>query len=274
MLRISASTSFFIVQVAATPLVAEPESVVRELDKAYGDRPWQMLDVYRPASMTSDTPALVFFFGGGWKSGDKSDLKGIGESFASEGIIFVAPNYRLGSQAVFPGFIRDAAKALAYVHSDLATESVADRPVYVGGWSAGAYNAAMVALNQTYLSDEGMSSDLLGGVIGLAGPYAGGLCSGVRCPDVFPDNQKETWRAADYVDETDPPLLLIAGEIDRFVEPYHHKQLAAAASMVGVDASVVEIPERGHSALLYLLATDGSEVRDAILSFISTNRQQ
>jgi hypothetical protein len=50
--------------------------------------------------------------------------------------------------------------------------SAQTRPVlFVMGHSAGAYNAAMVALDARWLQAEGMKPSQLAGWIGLAGPY-------------------------------------------------------------------------------------------------------
>ena len=40
------------------------------------------------------------------------------------------------------------------------------------GHSAGAYNAAMLALDPVYLKSAAISPEVLAGVVGFAGPYA------------------------------------------------------------------------------------------------------
>lgn len=69
------------------------------------------LNVWTPeASSTADLPVLVYFYGGGFVTGDGSEPRYDGASMAEEGIVVVTMNYRLG---VF-GFM---------AHPELTTES-------------------------------------------------------------------------------------------------------------------------------------------------------
>ncbi|MFL6697449.1 MAG: alpha/beta hydrolase, partial [Vitreoscilla sp.] len=71
----------------------------------------------------------------------------------------------------YPDFLRDCALAVAH-GLEHAREFGADpRRVFLYGHSAGAYNAAMVALDPRWLRATGHSPDELAGWVGLAGPY-------------------------------------------------------------------------------------------------------
>ena len=127
MSRNFAFTVFAFLLLAIVPAQADDSGFSADLDIPYGELPWQNLDVYRPSYADSNTPVLVFFFGGGWTSGDKGNLQLVGQSFASQGITFVAPNYRLGSDAIFPGFVEDTAQAIAYVLQCISVKSQISR---------------------------------------------------------------------------------------------------------------------------------------------------
>src|SRR5215212_5863711 len=58
-----------------------------ERDIAYGDRPRQMLDLYRPDSGIDTAPLIVYFYGSGWTDGSKSLYRFVAQPFASRGFI-------------------------------------------------------------------------------------------------------------------------------------------------------------------------------------------
>src|SRR4051812_45047185 len=86
----------------------------RHADIAYGKLPRQWLDVYSPAE-AHDRPIIVFWYGGSWESGAKSNYRFVGATLAQSGYVAVLPDYRLYPEARFPAFVDDAAAALAWV---------------------------------------------------------------------------------------------------------------------------------------------------------------
>jgi carboxylesterase type B len=55
------------------------------------------LNVWTPAKSNRERlPVLVYFYGGGFVSGDSSEPRYDGESMATKGIVVVTVNYRLG----------------------------------------------------------------------------------------------------------------------------------------------------------------------------------
>jgi len=243
------------------------QTVIR--DVAYGDLARQKLDIYMPPTLTADTPVLVFFYGGGWQTGDKGSLGSLGKSFAEAGVIFVAPDYRIHPDAVFPNFIQDSARAVAHAWSEIRTDSGRARPVFVGGWSAGAYNAALIALDHLYLAAFDMPNSAVNGLIGLAGPYEGGMCAGARCEDVFPEKDRAHWSIRNHFDRDDPPALLIVGEKDEYVPILHLEGMVMAARAAGVPVATLEVPDTYHRKVLQLLADRDSDVRMTVEAFIA-----
>lgn len=116
-------------------------------DIPYGGIERQKLDLYLPPGESDDAPVLVFFYGGGWERGAKEDLKATAESLAAAGMIVAVPDYRLYPDAVFPQFVEDCALAVARVRA-LVGDLGGRHALFVGGHSAGAYNAAMLAADE------------------------------------------------------------------------------------------------------------------------------
>lgn len=138
-------------------------------DLPYGDDPRQKMDVYAPAQ-AANLPVLVFFYGGGWDSGDRTVYGWAAQALAARGFVVFVPDYRLVPQVHFPAFIQDAAEATARA-GDLATTYGGD-PARLGviGHSAGAHLAMMIALDRRYMAAVDLPT-LIKAAAGLAGPY-------------------------------------------------------------------------------------------------------
>src|SRR4051794_16714935 len=137
---------------------------------SYGETQRQRLDVYLPAVPDASRAVVVFFYGGNWNSGDRADYRFVGEALSSRGFVTVLPDYRLYPDVRFPDFLDDCAHAVRWAFAHAAEFGGDAQQLFVAGHSAGAYNAAMLALNAEYLERDGPAPRLRGW-IGLAGPY-------------------------------------------------------------------------------------------------------
>lgn len=204
-------------------LVAQTPGPVQH-DISYGPLPRHTLDIYSPKVMQADTPVLVFYHGGSWQYGSKDDYKFLGSAFAARGIQTVVVNYRLHPDVIFPAFVEDGAKALAYTQKSIAK----GRPVFIAGHSAGAHIAAMIALDPAFLAAEGTNvCDAAKGVIGIAGPYDFTPVEPVF-KRIFPTEILPSTKPINYVANKAPPMLLLHGTKDTTVDPKRSEQLAAA----------------------------------------------
>lgn len=144
---------------------------------AYGPLPEQRFDVYVPgtsldeADKATGAPLVIFLYGGSWSMGSRREYRFAGEALAARGFIVMVPDYRLFPEVRYPDFLRDCAQAVGY-GLEHARELGADpRRVFLFGHSAGAYDAAMLALDPRWLRAVGHSPDELAAWVGLAGPY-------------------------------------------------------------------------------------------------------
>src|SRR5262245_1487022 len=97
----------------------------RTTDIAYGSDKRPKLDVYVPEAPSAAQvaqsatrplrPVVVFWYGGSWQDGSKSEYRFVGAALAERGFIAVLPDYRLYPKVKFPAFVDDAAKAVAWV---------------------------------------------------------------------------------------------------------------------------------------------------------------
>src|SRR5579864_5098554 len=64
-------------------------------NQPYGALARQTLDIYTPASTDRRIPIIIFFYGGNWQTGTRSDYLFLGQALATRGFIVVIPDYRL-----------------------------------------------------------------------------------------------------------------------------------------------------------------------------------
>lgn len=219
---------------ACSPVTAlnalSPGSGLRsDVGLAYGPHGRHKLDIYRPVQPRANAPVVVFFYGGNWKSGERDDYAFVGRALASRGIVAVIPDYRLYPDVHYPDFLDDSAQAVAWTLEHIGAHGGDPARVFLMGHSAGAYNAAMVALDGTYLGKFGASARKLRGWIGLAGPYNFLPIENPTTKLVFdfpgtpPDSQPVRHTGPDA-----PPALLIAARTDTLVDPSRNTGAMAA----------------------------------------------
>ncbi|MEP6876078.1 MAG: alpha/beta hydrolase [Burkholderiales bacterium] len=139
----------------------------------YGPLSRQRLDIYTPTATppAGGWPMVVFFYGGSWNTGERGEYAFVATSLAAHGVLTLVADYRLYPEVRYPDFLSDSALALAFGLTQGARLGANPKRVFVMGHSAGAYNAAMLALDPRWLAATGHTPDELAGWIGLAGPY-------------------------------------------------------------------------------------------------------
>jgi acetyl esterase/lipase len=224
-------------------------------DRAYGPLPRQKLDVYMPRHGADDAAVVVFFYGGGWNKGSKSRYLFVGQSLASAGFILVVPDYRVYPDVVFPDFVVDAANAVAFARETLRKPDGTPRRIFLAGHSAGAHIAALLNLDERYLASAGVPKAAVSGLVGLSGPYDFLPLEEDIYKAIFPEPIRTASQPINFVDGSEPPMLLITGDADTTVRPGNTTRLAAAIDARGGGVSVKIYPGVGHIGTVAALAT-------------------
>jgi acetyl esterase/lipase len=224
----------------------------------YGHGPRQSLDIWVPDHAKADDrlPVIVFFYGGGWDSGDRESYGFAGRALASQGFVVVIPDYRLVPKAHWPDFLQDSAAAVAWTQEHIATLGGDPGRIALMGHSAGAYNAAMLALDPQWLRGAGSDPAVIRGVAGLAGPYdflpmekggsADKAMGKIRPP--------ERTQPIGFARGDAPPMWLATGDEDDTVRPRNSQNLAAAIEKAGGAAVLRIYPDMGHTGIVMALA--------------------
>lgn len=120
--------------------------------------------IFDPAGHTASdqSPAVVFFFGGGWKGGTPGQFLPHCLHLAERGMVAITVDYRVSSrQKVFPqDCVRDAKAAIRWVRTNAKRLGVDPDRIAAGGGSAGGHLAAATALLPGFDGDDnaGVSS--------------------------------------------------------------------------------------------------------------------
>jgi acetyl esterase/lipase len=175
---------------------------------------------------------------------------------AACGFAVAIPDYRIFPEARFPDFLHDTAAAVAWLADHGEGLGLDAKRVALIGHSAGAYNAAMVALDPRYLEIAGTSPAVIAGVAGLAGPYAFNPIVYAETREIFATASDEPQRAqpVHQVRRHAPPMLLAHGTIDQRVLPLNSLRLADALRDAGNEATARLYRRQGHVGILLALA--------------------
>ncbi len=220
---------------------------------SYGSDVRQRLDIYAPRTAgTGGRPVVVFFYGGSWNSGTRSGYAFVGRALAAQGFVVVIPDYRLVPAIRYPAFVEDGAAAVRWTKGHIAGFGGDPAKLVLMGHSAGAYIAAMLAVDDRWL---GHDRQAVRGLVGLAGPY-----------DFAPfdvDVSRAAFGAWPRPEETqpvhwagagDPPALLLVGADDKTVLPRNSEALAARLRAGGVPVTLRAYPKLGHVGMILSVA--------------------
>jgi len=254
-----------------------PSSTYRKAaDLAYGSDPRQKLDVYTPRGLKGPAPVVVFFYGGNWNSGARGEYRFVGEALASRGMVAVLADYRLYPQVRYPVFLEDSAKAVAWTLNEVLAYGGDPGRVFVMGHSAGAYNAAMLALDPRWLGAHGFGPAALRGWIGLAGPYDFIPIKNETTRPVFfyPATPAES-QPINHVSSTAPPALLIAPTKDDLVDPRRNTGgLAGKLRAAGAPVQEIYFANVSHTTLVATLSRplrNWAPVLDTVERFVASD---
>lgn len=236
-----------------------------------------LLDIYRPEECQS-CPVIMYIHGGSWVLGDKGNFSYKSKAFTAQNYIFVSINYRLSPDYKFPAPAYDIARAFSWLKNNIALYGGNSKLIYLLGHSAGGHLAALIALDERYLSAFGLASTDIAGIIGLDS-------AAYHLPSLFaaePENQylfywafgenPPDWEVAspvNYIREgkaVPPFLLLVAG--DRKISETNNEYFYQKLINTGNKVVLVKFPEKDHVSIDYELGTEGDTVFNTIINWL------
>ncbi|HEU5149379.1 MAG TPA: DUF4214 domain-containing protein [Iamia sp.] len=206
----------------------------------HGARQELNVDVYRPVGDTLATrPAIVLAHGGGFVEGSKAAMAGAATAYARRGFVALSIEYRMDEGAGFIGYPPDAddigrifdAKhdmqaAVRWLRAHAGTYGVDPQRVAVGGYSAGAVMALLVA---TTPDDPGAS-----GTPGVSSK----VCTAVAIAGAGEPA---------LVDPGDAGAIFFHGDQDRVVPYAAAVATRDAMAEAGLPVAMTTFPGTGHA---------------------------
>lgn len=231
------------IQLGAANLIENGDAPSAEF--SYGEGPRQQYDLYRPIGadgepLSGPLPVVIFVHGGSWETGDKRSYRWVGQGLAAQGFIAVLPNYGLMPERRFPGFVDDAARAVAHALAQLPQWGGDPERVVLMGHSAGAHIAALVAYDARYLAAYGLTPSVFSGFVGLSGPYNFVFDTPLlqRTFSGTPEQERDAM-PINFAARDVPRTLLVMGRDDRTVNPTNTQSLAARLHAVGASVDTL-----------------------------------
>ncbi|MGY6501251.1 MAG: alpha/beta hydrolase fold domain-containing protein [Acidimicrobiales bacterium] len=217
-------------------------------------------DIYHPPGSDRDRPCVVLVHGGGWRQGDRTQLRAYGLRLARAGYVCVAPEYRLTPEAPWPAQIHDVHTAMAWVRANVDRLGVDAARVAIEGHSAGAHLALLVAgaahVPEFAPADGHDPEAAVAAVIAVYPPTL--LSHGQRAKGAVPlgaltedpgadDDTAALASPLTHVAAGFPPTMIVHGGADTVVPPRASTLLYDALVAVGVPADLHMYAELPHA---------------------------
>ena len=210
------------------------------------------LDLYLPQDQDS-FPVLVWFHGGGLTAGNKAakTQQRVGITLAREGIAVASAGYRLSPKVQFPAYVEDAAAAVAWVERNIADYGGNPQSLFVGGFSAGATLAALLAVDDRFLVEQTSHPNHVKGFVLVSGQLDSHSTiraeRGVNAETPLIDSTAPLF----HVSRKIPPLLtMIGGKEKRQRVGVNRQFVEKLRKLDHPDVALAVIPGRTHTSLL------------------------
>lgn len=112
-------------------------------------------DVYRPPAHDQPGPAVLLVHGGGWRGGDRTQLRGYGILLGRAGYVCVASEYRLVPESPWPAQIHDVKAAIRFMRANASELGIDPGRIALEGNSAGAHLVLFAAGTPNVAALEG-----------------------------------------------------------------------------------------------------------------------
>ncbi len=246
-----------------------PDSIVLLGDVVYSHAPGangRMIELKLDAASPRQSqdkllPAVIFVHGGGFRDGSKDAGIPLVIAFAQGGYLAVTIDYRLSGVAGFPAAVHDCKAAVRFLRANAKELGIDPWRIGIVGPSAGGHLSALIGTSgndgalEGELEPSGVSSTVQC-VVDFSGPIDFTRFDGPVRREYLnlwlgDDSQGYQQRAKEaspltYIDDADPPFLLIHGTADKLV-PLEQAQLFNAALIdAGVETQYLAVEGAGH----------------------------
>ncbi|MFW0715163.1 alpha/beta hydrolase fold domain-containing protein [Pedobacter sp. N23S346] len=242
------------------------------------------LDVIYPKKSKQLLPAILFVFGGGWRSGNRAQNTPLAQKMAQNGYVSVTTDYRLSTHAQFPAAVYDLKNSIRWIKANARKFNIDTNKITVTGFSAGGQLAALVGTTNNDLQFEkekinGHTSTVqalidIDGVLAFDHPESSEVSTDPARKSVaaiwlgadLKDNP-DLWHnasALNHADQHTVPLLFINSSTPRFHAG--RDDLIAKIKPFGIYTEVHTLPDTPHP--FWLFNPWFEEVSSLMLNFL------
>ena len=195
------------------------------------------LHIFNPPNhkATDKTPAIVFFFGGGWVGGSASHFYPQSEYLASRGMVAICAEYRTrkGHSTTPRECVKDGKSAIRYVRAHAAALGIDPDKLAAGGGSAGGHVAAATG-NVDGFNEEGEDTTISArpNALALFNPVYDNSDNGYGF-----DRVSEYWEAFSpmhNLDQDTPPTTVFLGTKDKLIPVATAKEYKKRMDALGI----------------------------------------
>ncbi|MCI0680958.1 MAG: alpha/beta hydrolase [Gemmataceae bacterium] len=235
---------------APTPKLTD--QAIRSEQRLYRKAPEGELFVhlYFPADWKREDarPAIVFFFGGGWKNGSYRQFVPQAEYFASRGLVAACADYRIESKhkTTPDQCVEDAKSAIRWVRAHAKELGVHPGKIIASGGSAGGHLAAAVALLDRFNApDDDVNVDCKPNALVLFNPALNlTLPAGRTIVDGKGNDITKPFSPTLSLSKSAPPAIIFFGTADKLLT--HGEEYAAKAKKLGVRGELYTALDMPH----------------------------
>jgi acetyl esterase/lipase len=238
-----------------TPIILKDTTIK---DISYGADANQKLDLGLPANRTSATPLVIVIHGGGWSTGDKTELTWLLNGLKQRGFAAANINYRLTLNTAdnYKMQLDDVDSAIQFTLRQATSQTFNNQKFYILGHSAGGH----LALSYAYTRN---GNGKIKAAASLAGPtdlfamsyYNFNVYNLILNPflgvPLFPltpaSEQRYKNCSPQYqASASSPATIFFHGDLDFVVTPDQSSSMFTKLGTLGVDKKIITYPLTFH----------------------------
>lgn len=221
-------------------------------------------DIFYPAKRSGKKyPGVVMIFGGGWRSGDRSQNIPMAQQLAAKGYVAVTIDYRLSLEAAYPAAVHDVKAAIRWLRANASAYNLDANKIATLGMSAGGQLAALVGSTNGNNNLEGTNGNTkypsavqaivdIDGILAFKHPESQEGKVAAEWLGGSYDEKPEIWKEASpltYAGKNTPPMLFINSSLPRFHAG--RDDMIRKLNEAGVSSEVHTLPNTPHPFWLF-----------------------
>ena len=222
------------------------------------------LHIFRPTKQKVNAPAIVFFFGGGWRSGTPKQFEQQCRYLASRGMVAMTAEYRIRNLHGTPATacVEDGKSAVRWMRAHAKKLGIDPNRIAAGGGSAGGHVAACTGVIAGFEAkgEDGRMSSVPNAMVLFNPPCVlapvpirkdflnDANLAGLRERMGVAPRELSPWH---HVHKGQPPTLVLHGEADPTVKFWTAKVFVEKMQLSNNAAELAAYPGEAHGFFNY-----------------------